>query len=604
MMMKKYILGTLCIASLIFGACEDFLMEVNPNAMSSEVYWKNLEDCNSGLTAVYHTFKDQNIFQFVEDNNRADLTYPGYGRPSTSNVYWLQTFTDASDAPNKKWTALYTGIFRANQVIKALNNIESTCTTEGDKEEWKQQMGQARFFRGLFHYYLHSSFNNGNVLIFDFVPTDEKEFFQPLSSSDEVKAFFREDLEYALNNLKDCWYEIKTDGTLDHPEDAGRVTSIAAATVLGTSYLYDKDYEKACEYFRIVLNNNRYKLADVSENFTTKGELNCESILEVVYTMNYNTEYDTWSDVALHNMLHMSVSPLGGWRTIIPSAWLTMAYKEERIDTKDSRNFVFNGKGEMVGFRKYSLRASNSIALVDDEESTYYGYRPGVSAPFNNKEYAYFKKYSNWDIYENENDASPQQRSGINYRVIRLADVYLMYAECMIKGGTDDTGLSEALKYINRVRRRSAIELLGQSTDLGAEYAREATYNETIYTAQSLMEHLMYIERPLELSIEGHAIRQIDLRRWGITKQRFQYLSQQKFTNADPQGTPYTTIGKDGKEVKRWGARLYRFNSTIHTEAQKIVDYEQAAGNYNEKMHAYYPIPNGETMANPNLYNK
>lgn len=34
-----------------------------------------------------------------------------------------------------------------------------------------------------------------------------------------------------------------------------------------------------------------------------------------------------------------------------------------------------------------------------------------------------------------------------------------------------------------------------------------------------------------------------------------------------------------------------------------FVDYAQAAVNYNESIHGYYPIPNSEVTANPNLNN-
>ena len=71
--------------------------------------------------------------------------------------------------------------------------------------------------------------------------------------------------------------------------------------------------------------------------------------------------------------------------------------------------------------------------------------------------------------------------------------------------------------------------------------------NGTMSTASELMEHLMYVERPLELCVEGHALRVNDLCRWedngvevstGVAgtsgnkfsvKGRFTYLSQQKF---------------------------------------------------------------------------
>ena len=116
--------------------------------------------------------------------------------------------------------------------------------------------------------------------------------------------------------------------------------------------------------------------------------------------------------------------------------------------------------------------------------------------------------------------------SGINYRLIRLADIYLMYAECLIKGGTSESNLQNAINFINRVRKRSGIILIGKQ-NLG-EYP-EATYDDRDLNSNDVMQHLMYIERPMELCMEGHAIRVIDLRRWNVTKERFTWLSKQKY---------------------------------------------------------------------------
>ena len=58
--------------------------------------------------------------------------------------------------------------------------------------------------------------------------------------------------------------------------------------------------------------------------------------------------------------------------------------------------------------------------------------------------YGAFRKYTNWDTRTTEKDSPKNMDSDINVRLIRLADVYLMYAESLIKGGSDESGVSEA----------------------------------------------------------------------------------------------------------------------------------------------------------------
>ena len=103
----------------------------------------------------------------------------------------------------------------------------------------------------------------------------------------------------------------------------------------------------------------------------------------------------------------------------------------------------------------------------------------------------------------------------------------------------------------------------------------------------------MYVERPLELSVEGNAVRHIDMRRWGITKQRFEELSKRKYA-ADH----FEFINEKGDSDTRWGSVL---KQVTEGEEPALADYVQAAVNYIESAHAYWPLPNSEIVANPEL---
>ncbi len=581
--MKKQLLKHIAVGLIIifpFASCNDFLEENNPNEMSTDTFWKTLDDLNSGLIGVYNSFKNGNILSISAEYNRSDMTWPGWGRPNTTDPYYLQNFNEAAGAPNGKWEALYKGIFRANQVIKASEDLMGTFGNEDQEKGALHVLAQARFLRGLFYFYLHNSFNNGNVIIYDFVPKDEADFSLSVSPAEDVQNFYLADLEFAHQNLPPIWNKTK---------DKGRVTAGAAAAVLGKSYLYDGDYQQAAVYFRDVIENSAYGYAltaSIGDNFTTRAELNEESILEINYSLNYKSEISVWAEEQVSNTLNFTFSPVGGWRSVYPSSWLIMAYKNDSIDINDPRNQVI-GEDGTPRLRKYSLRTSYSIALVDDPDMPYYQKTTAQATFFNNKETAYYRKYTNWDIVENEKDIVPSLRSGVNVRVIRLADVYLMYAECLIQGGSN---VDEAMIYINRVRHRSALQLLGPQ---GSGEFPTANHDGKIYSAQSLMDHLMYVERPLELSVEGNAIRHIDMRRWGITKQRFEELSKRKY-NADH----FKFVNEKGENKTRWASIL---KEVTEDDNPDFADYVQAAVNYIESAHAYWPLPNSEIVANPEL---
>lgn len=191
------------VAVLVFVGCEDeFLEQTNPNQISTETFWQDNKDLEQGLIAAYKGFANANNIKLVEELARTDLAWSsGYQRPTNTNPYYLQIFNDASPAPNQKWSANYTTIFRANQVIEAANRLQETYTTDEEKEEGALMLAQARFLRGYIYFILYNSFDGGSVPIFDFVPIEESDFYKPASPAADVKSFYLNDLMYASENL-------------------------------------------------------------------------------------------------------------------------------------------------------------------------------------------------------------------------------------------------------------------------------------------------------------------------------------------------------------------------------------------------------------------
>lgn len=591
--MKKIIYNKiaviLAIATVFTGCSDEFLDQKNPNESTTDTFWRDANDLSFGLVAVYNALKDQDIMLLREESYRSDLTWPGFRRPSTTDVYYLQTFNNSASAPNLKWAALYTGIFRANQVIKAYERIAPTLTRETDITNAKLYNAEARAMRGLFYFYLYTSFNNGSVPLFDFVPLAGNDFQQPLSPAATIRDFYLKDLEFALTVLPVSWTA----------NGKGRMTLGAVTSLLGQSYLFEKNYTKAAELFKKVITDYGYALTpDIGSNFTTRDEHNSESILEINYSVDFKSGVGINDAQQVSNSLGSLMSPadVGGFRSAQPASWLIMEYRNEKLDASDPRNVAKAADGT-TKVRTLSLRASQSLAMIDDEFTPYYQRPTAAEAtPFNNEETAYFRKYSNWDIVSNEKlVASSFYRSGINYRVIRLADVYLMYAEALIEGGTNDAGVNEALLYVNKVRRRSAVQLLGAN---GSGEFPSNDHDDITYTAKTLMDHLMYVERPLELSFEGHAIRTIDMRRWGIAKTRFQELATRRYY-----ATSYTFKNSTtGLDVTRFTAVLHNSAESPTTVINTVFnEFGDTAVNFNKDVHSYWPLPSTELTSNNNL---
>lgn len=586
--MKKYIyyfFGFVAFGISVQSCSENYLEEVNPNSISADVFWSTLDESEANLTSVYAAMLNHFVLDIDIEAWRGDIAHPKDRRNPYGKAFpwYRQTFTNTNNSISERWDAQYQVIFRANQVIEGLNSMGDDLKSNS---RWTEQMAQARYFRGLIHFYLNATYNQGDVVIRDFVPRTDSDFNKPVSPSAEVVEFFREDLLYAYENLP-AQFSTKT-----------RVTAGNAATILGTSYLYTAsegntaDYAKAKAYLADVINGPYgYQLLkgdDVKLLFTHAGDYNSESIFELNYASEQQTEETQWDEESFFNRWARYSGPTGAFQGVayfIPSAWLTYEYSTEPMNTDDMRNYDSDGN-----LHNIPLRAAQMIAVVNDEQSEYY-LSPTANKVFGfgNTLFSLFKQYTNHDVVAGEGDiASTGWKSGKNVIVNRLADVYLMYAECLLKGDGDIDG---AIQYINEIRDRWGLELLDANASL---------VDGTPYTEETLMEHLMYVERPLELSVEGYATRSIDLRRWGVTAQRFQDLAALDFNLIN-----YDYTDAEGNPAVRNKSLIQPGISADPTDATITIsgEYDQAASNYSEGLNAYFPLPLSEVLNNSSMSN-
>ncbi|MCW2118200.1 RagB/SusD family nutrient uptake outer membrane protein [Flavobacterium sp. 7A] len=580
-MMKKkiyFIAGFVAIAGFFQSCSDSYLDETNPNTISSETYWSNLSESDANLTSVYGAMLNNYLFSVDFEAWRSDLGFPkDRNLPYQLGVPWYtKSYNNNVKDYEKSWNAIYQVIFRANQVIEGLNGMNDELKSQ---KKWSEQMGQARFFRGLMHFYLHSNYNQGKIIIRDTNPEKLEEFSKKLSTAAEVLTFFRDDLIYAYKNLPAKF------------DQKSRVTAGTAAMILGKSYLYTKEYTEAKLYLNDVINNPSYGYQllegeNVKMLFTEAGDFNTESILEINYSSSHQTQEGTFDEESFFNRFARLFAPTGtikGQASIVPTAWLTYAYQSEELDSQDTRNYVSNGTGG-TKLRNVPLRAAQFVALVNDEQSKYYNSDTANElVNFGRTTFSYFKKFTNHDIVSSEEDIlETAWKSGKNLVVYRLADAYLMQAECLTKTGDIDG----AVKLINTIRKRWGLVLLGTSDGSAHDF------NDEVYDETTLMDQIMYVERPLELSCEGYAERAIDLRRWGVSKKRYQDLAQLDFNLID-----YTT----DKGTKRAKSLLQQGLSADPTDNSiTIKEFKEAAANYNVGLNDYLPLPISEVLYNQN----
>jgi len=525
------------LISLTFVSCADFLNEMDPNRITVDSFWKTEADFQKGLMATYSALTQGNVMGSGAVNSGHVQGEIGRPDPWGTDREELMTFVlkNTNGIFSGKWQSLYTGIFSANQVLDQLknSNLDNAIKTGIEAE--------TRFLRGLYYFWLANCFNQGSVCLHTSVPKVDADYYKPLSPKADILALIIDDLNFAQANLPRSW----------NNANLGRATWGAATGILGQLYLYEKRYDDAKREFKAIIDSDIYRLTtDINWNFDVAHEHNSESIFEVNFSETVKPGESATNAHFTGRAVGIAPQEARGSRNLEPSYYFIMLCKSDPIDPANPVN----------AGQKFSQRCLATICFKGDEQIFYQ--RPSYNFPFMVFQEGHIKKFQNWWL--------PQEpttnRSGINERVMRLADVYLMYAETVLMTTGD---VNEAIRYINMVRERSAVLKLE-----AGEYDRN-----------TLMTHLMRVERPLELAYEGHMIRWMDLRRWGIAKQVFDEMTQMVFirnsnTNVELQYAPSGYVPE--------------------SEEQLVIQYEATAKNYNTELD-YWPIPNAEILLNPHI---
>jgi hypothetical protein len=223
-------------------------------------------------------------------------------------------------------------------------------------------------------------------------------------------------------------------------------------------------------------------VSNYRDNFTEENENNSESIFEVQFSREVGgvdlgwggTPASGWGQTSARAITY---GPRGfGWTDVQPTRTLYNDFLLEK---------TVNGEVDPRLDATMFYNKPEGMTLYGNDFATFYQFNEGDLNDL------FCRKYQNSDgDRPNEFD----WRSGINERIMRYADVLLMYAECLNETGAT----TEAYTYIQMVRDRV------QLPDL-------ATVKPGMTQAE--MRDQIAHERLLEFALEGH--RFDDIRRWG-----------------------------------------------------------------------------------------
>ena len=466
----NYIAGFFSLA-IITTSCvnDEDLVQVDPNNDAVDSFWKTDQDAIEGVNAAYGSLLTDGTYM-----RSTPLLLDLKGDDTRSNSPWDAMYnvgrfnSNVSDAAIYGWAyeTYYQGIYRANQVLENVPAISMDGTLKN------RILGQAYFLRGLYLFHAVNMFKNVPV------PTKIAAFY-PQKTEAEGWAQVIADFKAAADLLPPSYTNVTG---LDAGQK-GRATKGAALGYLGKAYLFTKDFPNAKIAFKQVIDLGVYSLvSNYRDNFTDTNENNSESLFEVQFSRSAGGVDLGWGGAPASGWGKTSARAITygprafGWTDVQPTFTLFNEFQQEKtttnaVDPRLDATMFYNKPGGMQ--------------LYGQNFATFYA---GNAGDLND---LFCRKYENSDgAYANEFD----WRSGINERLLRYADVLLMYAECLNE--TSDT--PGAYTYIQMVRNRVGLPNL-------------ATVKPNMTQAQ--MRDQIGHERFLEFPLEGH--RFDDIRRWG-----------------------------------------------------------------------------------------
>jgi tetratricopeptide (TPR) repeat protein len=472
----KYLILFLSLALTTSCVSEDDLVQVNPNEASSESFWKTDADALRGLNAAYSSLLNEGTYMRSSPlllDLKGDDTRSNSPWGSMKNVGYFNS--NVTDPAIYGWAfrEYYQGINRSNQVLLNVPNI--TFTDEALKN---RILGQAYFLRGLYLFHLVNMFKNVPI------PLDLSVYHQQKSQA-EGWAQVMADFTQAAALLPASYNGISgIDTTVEAGNGLGRATKGAALGYLGKAYLFTKDFENAKKTFKKVIDLGVYSLvSNYADNFTDTNENNSESLFEVQFSRVVGGVNLSWGGIPASDWGKTSARAITygaggfGFKDVQPTFTLLNEFQEEKTKT--------GGNDPRLDATIFYLKPGGATPIYQTTFEVQYKDSP---ADLND---IYCKKYENGGgAFTNEFD----WRSGNNERLLRYADILLMYAESMNETG-DTQG---AYTYIQMVRDRANLPNLSTAKP---------------GLSQDGMREQIGHERFLEFALEGH--RFDDIRRWG-----------------------------------------------------------------------------------------
>lgn len=435
----KYLLLPLCMV-LLMGSCSKDFLEIEPvDRLTADNFFKTEGEIKAATAALYGFpwFDYNDKFAWCAgDAMTGDL----YHTWDQEGQFFYFSFNSGNAHLSSGWKGLFRVISYANSII---NDMPRAAAGNVSQEVIDKALGEARFIRGIAYFILSEYWGEVPIVENSTEIVASNDFFLPKNTRTSVTEFIRRDLDFAAQNLP----------ATDTP---GRVTKWSALGLLAKLHLTmasDLNAPKSIENFELA----KQFAADVIEN---SGLNLLPNYADIFKYSNNNNEESLFALQWMEGSYALGNSRQANWARSSLITGNTEAWGGGKCMTYDYVQKVDGGDR-----RQPAIYMSNGNYYPEirknDGGYTYYIVNRDPDDPNTVLENATpvlnnLKKYVIGSNDDTDGGVSTGQATRINQIMLRLADVYLVYAEAAIgaQGATNDP---TALEYYNAVRTRAGL---------------------------------------------------------------------------------------------------------------------------------------------------
>lgn len=561
-MMKEYIKYFLIIALVFtFSACNDEFLEFIPEDQATvDAWYRDAAEVRQSTAALYGrpwwNYYDQ--FMWLTGDLLSGDMHHNWDQ---EGQFFYLSYNENNTYIGTGWQGLYDVISYANLIIDDMPTIANGYGVSDNVIN--AGLGEARFFRGVAYFLLVEHWEEAPIIEKPAEKVVNGELFLPKNTAASLYEFARRDLEFAANNLP------TTDAD-------GRVTSWAAKGMLaklhvtlgqravgGASFASLQDFTIGAQYAADVINNSGLSLYGNYENmFKIENEHNQE-ILWGLQMINSGWSYGNSRQArwARHSRVTGDAQAWGGGKGATVH-YMNNLLSNAEGSTDQRKRTIYMEVGDHYNYIATAEGGYTYDIVSRDEEGTQI---EGATPVLNS-----LKKYVVGSVNDHGYVISNQD-SPLDIYMLRLADVYLLYAEALLADGSELTGGPGYEAYL-AVRERAG---LNPPADGNMTYAD------------------LFNERRVEFGMEGQSWLDIKRRYYRDRTEALAYLNSQERTSRYYRIDPDDNLENDpaGYELVAAGGGVGSNPDNVNNDP--VVTFDD------EKM--VLPIPGPEVVANPLL---